>query len=161
MTNDEPYIVHQNTMLLMPRFSQYNEPLVDVYETSRWITVPGRSTEIIKESCRYFGSSLAGRQEGTKAVTNYDRLLPVAVAPNWDLYLFPIGSPKNATCIWMMYRHIEGVRSEAPNHCTVKLSNRETVTIEVSLDRVSTQLFRTGHFKSKLSQRLIQDPSLV
>jgi len=64
----EPYIIHQDTMLLKPAFSEYNEPLVDIYETSGQLTIAGRSTNVVKESCRYYGSSLSGRQEGTKAV---------------------------------------------------------------------------------------------
>lgn len=155
MEEQESYIVHQNTMLLLPKFTEYNEPVVDVYEAAQKVTVPGKSTDIVKESCSYYGASLGGRQEGTRAVTDYDKLLPIAVSPDWDLYMFPIGSPSKETGIWAVYHHIDQVKYDAnPKKCMLRLSNGEKVSLEVSGDRVKTQLFRTGHFKSKLSRRL-------
>lgn len=154
MEEKEPYIIHQDTMLLKPAFSEYNEPLVDIYETSGQLTIAGRSTNVVKESCRYYGSSLAGRQEGTKAVTGYTRQIPVAISPDWDLYLFPIGSPGNITCVWINYRHLEKVDCDGPKHCILHLSNGERVPLDVNGGRINTQLYRTAHFKSKLSRRL-------
>ncbi|MEC0701785.1 competence protein ComK, partial [Bacillus haynesii] len=66
MTKDT-YEVNSSTMAVLP-LGEGEKPASKILETDRTFLVNMKPFQIIERSCRYFGSSYAGRKAGTYEV---------------------------------------------------------------------------------------------
>ena len=80
------YFINYETLLIMP----YCKGKSKVYEFDEVMIVNMSVSEIIKESCLYFGSSFEGRKEGTKHLINCEMKVPIIVEDSQCLIFFPL-----------------------------------------------------------------------
>ena len=69
-----------------------------VYEEDRSFVVDALASEIMEDSCTYFGSSLEGRKKGTHNLIGVSYKAPVIVEESNDMIFFPTTSPKVKSC---------------------------------------------------------------
>lgn len=147
------YEVNPQTMAVIPQYSTNNTVFSLVKEVNDEFLVLKAPTDIIKESCTYFGSSFRGRAEGTQALTGISHKPPIAISPTGKLFFFPTHSPKRPECCWFSHTHISKLSRDPHNSTIVTFPNQTTYTIDVSLGSFENQVYRTAQLRSACNDR--------
>lgn len=109
---------------------------------------------IIDYACKYFGSSLKGRQAGTRDVTGITHKAPIAIDPMSGMYFFPTISPQNVYCAWVAHSHVDLIESTGHQQTRLVFKNQRSVILDVSKGTIWNQIQRTAQFRYKLNERL-------
>src|SRR5690625_1024754 len=78
------------TMAILPNYKENNVKSSHVLEESREYIVHSTPTKVIDNACKFFGSSLKGRIEGTRDISGITHKSPIAVDPSSGMYFFPL-----------------------------------------------------------------------
>lgn len=125
-----------------------------VLEESAEYGVLHAPSRVIDNACKYFGSSLKGRQEGTKEVSGLTHKAPISIDPSSGMYFFPTASPMNSNCSWIAHTHIRKIK-EAANQCTELIfNNGMKIVVDVSIGSMMNQIQRTAQFRYVLDNRI-------
>ena len=149
----EEYEISPYTFAVIPveyGYKMYSK----VIEYNEEFLVPQRPIDVIKTSCKYFGSSFEGRCEGTKELLNISHKVPIAIDPGNGLFFFPTTSPLRNTCVWLSYEHIVSRIRLAPAKTQINFRNKQSIVIPVSYSIIENQMLRTALLKSKLQQKM-------
>lgn len=112
-------------------------------------------TKIIDLACRFYGSSLRGRLDGTRDVSGLTHKAPIAIDPNSGMYFFPTASPLRNYCSWLSHSHIEQIRQRDQGaRAEVVFLNGKSVKLDVSYGSLQNQLYRTAQFRFALTNRM-------
>lgn len=153
ITNREDYEISPYTFGIIP--IEYGlKTYSKIIEFEDELIVPYKPLDVMKASCRYFGSSFDGRCEGTKELLEISHKVPIAVDPGNGLFFFPTTSPIRQNCIWLSYEHIVSKRRLEPNQTQINFRNRKSIVVPVSYSIIENQMMRTAMLKSKLLQKL-------
>lgn len=125
-----------------------------IFEVEGEFLVKMKPTEVMDRSCKYFGSSLKGRQEGTRELTGITYKAPIAVDPSNEIYMFPTISPYKDTCTWLSHSYILNYQSAGPEKTIVTFTNYKSITLDVSKGSFENQLNRTAQYRFLLSNRI-------
>ena len=99
----EDYEINKSTLALIPQ----DEETTMVYEMDDEFLVKKSTFNIIDASCRYFGSSYAGRFDGTKALVGYNYKSPIIIEETNKMIFFPTNSPRHTNCGWISLNNIK------------------------------------------------------
>ena len=99
----EEYEINDGTLALISE----DEENTTVYEDDKIFKVSKGANEIMEDSCAYFGSSLAGRQQGTNNLIGVTHKSPVIVEESREIIFFPTCSPRLTKCSWVSLNNIE------------------------------------------------------
>ncbi len=125
-----------------------------ILEEQEEIIVEQTPTKIIDYACKFFGSSLKGRQEGTRDICGITHKAPISIDPASGMYFFPTTSPSSEKCSWIAHSHIDQV-NKAANQCTeVLFKTGKKIVLEVSFGSVLNQIQRTAQFRYLLDNRI-------
>src|SRR5699024_2951607 len=69
-----------------------------VFENEANYLINKSPVKMVDHACRYFGSSLRGRQDGTKDISGITHKAPISIDPASGMYFFPTSSPRNKNC---------------------------------------------------------------
>ncbi|MBM7571476.1 competence protein ComK [Aquibacillus albus] len=111
-------------------------------------------SRVMDLACKFFGSSLKGRQEGTKDICGITHKAPISIDPLSGMYFFPTSSPQSLNCSWISHSHIEKILKAPDRHTTILFKNGSTVTVKVSYGSLMNQLQRTAQFRYSLDKRI-------
>lgn len=149
------YEVTPLTMAILSKENQNGGMNTYVLEESKEYTVHFTPTKIIDYACRYFGSSLQGRLEGTKDVSRITHKAPIAIDPSSGMYFFPTASPKNKKCSWIAHSHIQFVqRAKGGRQTEINFKNGTRIVVDVSFGTMLNQIQRTAQFRYSLDSRM-------
>ena len=147
------YEVNPDTVALLAR-EENGEKLTEVLEDGERFLVRQPPARIIDRSCRFFGSSLKGRQEGIKEICGITHKAPVSIDPANGMYFFPTASPTHPDCSWISHSHIDQV-NKVPVQCTeIIFKDGTSVTLEVSYGSIMNQIQRTAQYRYLLDHRI-------
>jgi len=149
----EEYEISPYTFAIIPVEYGY-KTYSKIIEYNEEFLIPQKPLDVIKTSCKFFGSSFDGRCEGTKELLNISHKVPIAIDPANDLFFFPTTSPLRDTCVWLSYEHIVSRIRLAPAKTQVNFRNKQSVVISVSYNIIENQMLRTALLKSKLHQKM-------
>lgn len=125
-----------------------------VLEVNGDYTVKMKPLAIIERSCKYFGSSLKGRQDGTKEVAGITHKAPIAIDPTSGIYMFPTQSPNRSECSWISHSYIAKIESVGYDQTLVTFKNEKSLLLNISKGSFENQLHRTAQFRYLLSARI-------
>ncbi len=149
------YEITPLTMAILSKENQNGGMNTYVLEESKEYTVHFTPTKIIDHACRYFGSSLQGRLEGTKDVSQITHKAPIAIDPSSGMYFFPTASPKNKKCSWIAHSHIHFVQPIKESRQTeIQFKNGTRIVVDVSYGSMLNQIQRTAQFRYSLDSRM-------
>lgn len=111
-------------------------------------------SKIIDAACMFFGSSLKGRQDGTRSISGLTHKVPVSIDPASGMYFFPTYSPISPKCSWINHSHIDVVEREANGKSKVIFKNGKTIILDVSHGSLTNQIHRTAQFRFDLESRI-------
>lgn len=125
-----------------------------ILEESREYIVHSSPTKIIDYACKFFGSSLKGRLEGTKDISKITHKAPIAIDPSSGMYFFPTASPTNQKCSWISHSHVEFVKPINNDKTELFFKNGSRISIDVSYGSILNQVQRTAQFRFSLEHRM-------
>src|SRR5699024_6222732 len=129
-----------------------------VLEENEEYTVFQTPTKMIDFACKFYGSRLRGRLDGTKDVCNITYNAPIVIEPGSGMYFFPTKTPQNKSCSWLAHSYIADINPINDRSKTViKFTNGKIVTIDISYGSMQNQLNRTAQFRYRLNERMKLD----
>lgn len=150
------YDVNPLTMAVISEIGKAGEKTTRVMEEELELTIDTNPLQIIQKSCKFFGVSLKGRQEGTAAVCGITYKAPITIDPSIGLYFFPTHSPTNPDCSWLSHSHIEKLEPVENKATEVIFKNGKRITINVSYGSIMNQVQRTAQYRYLMETRLNQ-----
>lgn len=143
------YDIGSNTLLLYA----ISKDETIVYECDDDLNVKEKSSKIIDNSCKFFGSSLAGRQEGTKDLIGVSIKSPIIIEETKEIIFFPTNSPRSDICSWVSYNNLlKYERIDASNTRLYFVNNRK-LDLDVSYNIIDNQVTRCIKLERVLLKR--------
>src|SRR5690625_2930685 len=152
--NSITYEVTPITMAVLSKKDEAGMTQTYVLEESREYTVHTTPTRMIDNACKFFGSSLKGRLEGTKDISKITHKAPIAIDPSSGMYFFPTASPTNQKCSWISHSHIEFVKPKNRDRTELIFTNGSNISVDVSYGSILNQVQRTAQFRFSLETRM-------
>lgn len=152
MTKDT-YEVSGSTMAVLP-LGEGEKPASKILETERTFLVNMKPFQIIERSCRYFGSSYAGRKAGTYEVIKVSHKPPIMVDHSNNIFLFPTFSSTRPQCGWLSHAHVHEFCAAKYDNTFVTFVNGETLELPVSITSFENQVYRTAWLRTKFIDRI-------
>ncbi|MCY8379934.1 competence protein ComK [Bacillus haynesii] len=152
MTKDT-YEVNGSTMAVLP-LGEGEKPASKILETERTFLVNMKPFQIIERSCRYFGSSYAGRKAGTYEVIKVSHKPPIMVDHSNNIFLFPTFSSTRPQCGWLSHAHVHEFCVAKYDNTFVTFVNGETLELPVSITSFENQVYRTAWLRTKFIDRI-------
>lgn len=142
------YEINNNTLAIIP----LDVKTTQIIEEEEIYTIDRSTIDIIDNSCRYFGSSYKGRNEGTKNIINFSYKLPIIIDEIRNIIFFPTSSPKYDRCNWLALNKIENLEKKQGN-TVVNFKNGFKLSLDISYYSLENQLLRSYYLQSKLESR--------
>ena len=99
----DQYEINKSTLAVLP----IDESSSRVLEEEAEYIVNKSTTDVINDSCKYFGSSYKGRNEGTKSLIGGNYKLPILIEESREIIFFPTSSPKLEECAWISLNNLK------------------------------------------------------
>jgi len=141
------YEISRETLMILP----ISEEKSLVYEMDQEITVKRGTSEIVDDSCRFFGSSYLGRFEGTKKLVGFKYKAPIIIEESNEIIFFPTASPRIKDCIWISLNNIKDYK-KCEKQTTLIFRNNQAITIPVSLGCIENQILRATRLGAVLGK---------
>jgi competence protein ComK len=142
------------TVALISRRDANNKPITVVLEEQGEYTVSSPPSKMMDLACKYFGSSLKGRQEGTRDVCGITHKAPITIDPISGMYFFPTISPSSPECSWIAHSHIDQIQKNNDYGTEIIFRNGKRTVFEISYGSMLNQIQRTAQFRYLLNNRL-------
>ncbi|MFD1779833.1 competence protein ComK [Fredinandcohnia salidurans] len=147
------YEINPDTMAVLPIEIGKNT-CSRVLEVEGEYVVAMKPTEIVDRSCRYFGSSLKGRQEGTREIMGVTHKAPIIVEASNKIFLFPTASPTKQDCAWLSHNYVSDCRYSVNENTTVIFTNKQAIKLQISKGSFQNQLHRTAQLRTIVTNRM-------
>lgn len=154
LENLEIIEVTPTTMAILPQFDNRGNLHSYIITESEEYLVNLTPIKIIQHACRFFASSLEGRLEGTRVVSNMTHKAPIVIDPASGIYFFPTRSPRNKDCAWISHSHIKTVKKDENNKSIIEFNNGKRIHMNISYGSMRNQVLRTAQFRYQLDKRL-------
>jgi len=146
----ENYEISLSTVAIIP----IDKRKCKIIEEEDHYIVDKSSTEIINDSCRFFGSSYIGRQEGTKYLTGINYKSPIIIEETNEIIFFPTSSPRCDNCCWISLKHVDKYVKEDRN-TKILFKNGFSLLLNVSFGSFQNQILRSNLLRSVIRDRKI------
>ncbi|RFB18343.1 competence protein [Bacillus sp. HNG] len=147
------YEINPDTMAVLP-IEMGNHTCSRVLEVEGEYVVAMKPTEIVDRSCRYFGSSLKGRQEGTREIMGVTHKAPIIVEASNKIFLFPTASPTKQECAWLSHHYVSDCKFSLHEETTVIFTNKQAIQLQISKGSFQNQLHRTAQLRTIVTNRM-------
>ena len=144
----DSYEINSSTLAIIP----ITEGLSKVMEDDSVFSVCKSPTEIVDESCKFFGSSYQGRFEGTKKLTGINYKSPIIIEESRNIIFFPTSSPRFHNCTWVSLNQIESFE-KLKNQSVITFKNGQLLKLEISYGSLENQILRATRLESILTKR--------
>ena len=145
----DDYIINCETLIIMP----YDDNKSRVYEYDEEFIVKKNVTSIVRDSCLYFGSSLAGRREGTKALINCEIKVPIIIEDSQNLIIFPTSSYRNTKNMWISYNNLLKYNKNDINSTLLYFKQDNKIIVNVRYNIIDNQIIRCIKLEALISKR--------
>ncbi len=142
------YEINQSTVAIIPIETKVSK----VIEEDRTFLVSKSTTQIVDESCKFFGSSYLGRHEGTKSLIGVNYKSPIIVEETTEMIFFPTSSPRFDGCYWIALDKVKE-HNESKHGSILKFTNGEEVEINISSRSLENQVLRATKLSCVLRKR--------
>ncbi|WP_077617196.1 competence protein ComK [Bacillus sinesaloumensis] len=147
------YEINPDTMAVLP-IEDGKNTCSRVLEVEGEYIVAMKPTEIVDRSCRYFGSSLKGRQEGTREIMGVTHKAPIIVEASNKIFLFPTTSPTKLDCAWLSHNYVSECSFSQYESTTVIFTNKQAIQLQISKGSFQNQLHRTAQLRTIVTNRM-------
>ena len=142
------YEINENTLALI----SIDKNKTEVLENNDIFIINKSATNIMNDSCSYFGSSLSGRQKGTKSLTGLTHKAPVIVEESKEIIFFPTTSPRLEQCSWISLNNFEKLLKDKESNI-ILFKNNQKLRVNLSNGVIMNQILRATRLESVLRNR--------
>ena len=142
------YEINSSTIAIIP-IDQTTSKIIELEDT---FLVNRSATEIIDESCKFFGSSYLGRHEGTKNLIGVNYKAPIIVEETSEMIFFPTNSPRITDCTWISLNNLENYKKNNGKK-QLCFKNGKTIDVNISYSSIENQVLRSTRLESILRKR--------
>lgn len=142
------YEINNETLAVLPFF----EDKTKVIEVDDEYIIDEDPYSIMEHSCRYFGSSLNGRMQGSKDILGSIYKSPIMVEETQKLIFFPTEAIDSNNAGWISYKNISSVE-KYNKKSLVKFNNGVEIVINCPYFSIKNQIFRCNMLESVASNR--------
>ena len=147
----ENYEINNETMALIP----LSKGKVKVLEYDEEFILDTNATQIMEDSCQYFGSSLEGRRKGTEVMIGVSYKAPIIVEETFELIFFPLSSSRYHDTPWISLKYVDKYYKEGKN-VVLEFLNGRKILLDVTFGIFDNQLLRATRLESALRGRKVQ-----
>lgn len=133
------YLINENTLAIIPYKNK--SKVIEKYITYVVNLLP---TEIVNNSCLYYGSSYKGRSESSSYFLGTKYKNPIIISENNRVIMFPTTSPNNVDCLWINYKGISKYYSHNLSTTKIELINNKILTINLSNRIFGNQVLKSS-----------------
>jgi competence protein ComK len=156
----EAYEMNRFTMALIPVFED-KHIYTCACEFGCTFYIPRDPYTVLRENCRYYGSSFEGRKEGTHELIHVCHKPPIIIDPIQNMFAFPTASPESPLAHWCLLSHIRGFTTIAPQQVQVQFTDGQVIHFPISAYSFSKQYHRTALLQWSLFKRSRQLDALM
>lgn len=142
------------TMAIISSVDQEGNRISYILEENAEYVSKNPPSKIIDAACMFFGSSLRGRQEGTRQISGLTHKAPISIDPGSGMYFFPTFSPMSPKCSWLSHSHIEKTWPLEDGKSKILFTNGKSIILDVSYGSLINQINRTAQFRFMLDKRI-------
>ena len=142
---DDNYEINKGTLAIIP----VNEQITQVIEMDENFFVCCLSNKIIETSCRSFGSTYAGRLQGTKSMIGINYKAPIVISEVNNIIFFPTASPRCGNCCWIALNNIAEFKKSNKN-TIINFINDKEIEFNISSFVIENQIYKATMLESKL-----------
>ncbi len=142
------YEINEETLAIIPVDKEKSL----IYEKNDEFYIYNDAYRIIDNSCSYFGSSLLGRQIGSKKILGSGYKIPIIVEDSKEIIFFPTTSPNSIDCSWISLNNIKKLLKEE-NKTAIIFDNDQKIIIDVPYLSVQNQILRSSRLSTILKKR--------
>lgn len=146
---NQSYEINKDTLAIIP----IDKTKSRVIEVDSEYVVNKKTTEIIDDSCKYYGSSYQGRFEGTKRITGISYKAPIIIEESKDIIFFPTSSPRYEGCSWLCVNNIEDYVKNKEGYTEVNFKNGKKIDLSISIGSFENQMIRALRLANILKRR--------
>ena len=146
----ENYEINLSTLAIIP----YGKKKSKIIEEDANYIVDKTTTEIINDSCKFFGSSYLGRHEGTKYMIGINYKSPIIVEETNEIIFFPTSSPRFENCCWISFKHVDNYKKDE-NNTIILFKNGISLSLKISFGSFQNQILRSNLLRSIIRDRKI------
>ncbi|MEQ6389933.1 competence protein ComK [Bacillaceae bacterium S4-13-58] len=125
-----------------------------VVEKGKYLFIDKKPKVLMERACKFFGSSIQGRVQGTRQISGMTHKVPIAVDPHSGMFFFPTNSPTNPKCAWIAHSHISKIITISEKESELLFVTGEKVHVFISPGSLRNQVHRTAHFRYLFIERL-------
>lgn len=144
------YEINKNTIAIIPLSKNKSR----VIEDDKSFDVFENSMDIIKNGCKYFGSSYSGRLSGTKNLIGISVKAPIVIEESSKIIFFPTSSPRLIGCIWINLVKIDTYNKIKEKATIILFNNGNRLKLNVSYNIIDNQVLRATRLESVLDKRI-------
>lgn len=144
----DSYEINCDTLVLIP----ISEKVSQVIEEQETLIINKSTTEIVDDSCRFFGSSYLGRHEGTKSLIGINYKSPIIIEETKEIIFFPTSSPRFDNCYWISLDKIKN-HKKISTGSLLKFNNGHEIEINISTSSLENQILRATKLNATLRKR--------
>lgn len=144
------YEINKDTLAIIPT----GENKCNAIEKNNTYSLDVDTISVMEHSCEYFGSTLFGRQVGTKKLIGVTHKAPIIIEESGDLIFFPLSSPFRANCAWISLNNILNyMPTNNGNNSIIEFKSGDKIEVPISIGSLNNQIMRASRLQIVLTQR--------
>ncbi|MDD2504954.1 MAG: competence protein ComK [Bacilli bacterium] len=144
----QEYEINDKTLAVLPY--NYNQSIV--YEGKDCFILEKPVSKIMDNSCKYYGSTMEGRQKGATALTGINYKVPIIVSEENNVIFFPTTSPRLKECSWISLNNINKYYLKE-DKIILEFLNKEKLELSISENILKNQILRAALLESAIKKR--------
>ncbi len=142
------YIINKNTLALL----YVEKKVTKVIEKNSTFLIRNNILKIIKESCKFYGSTYIGRIEGTKTLIDINYKIPIILEETRNMIFFPTSSPRDNACAWISLKNIDSYKKKGCKTVII-FKNNYKLLLNISTHILEKQMLKSLLLETKLRSR--------
>lgn len=115
-----------------------------VYEDDDRYIIDQTPFKIMEESCKYFGSTYAGRKDSARSILGAEYKVPIIVEDSDNLIVFPTTSPQSTDCTWVSLKRIKSFVKIDSSNTKIVFDNGKEIIVPCSYRTIENQVSRAS-----------------
>ncbi len=115
-----------------------------VYEDDDRYIIDQTPFKIMEESCKYFGSTYAGRKDSARSILGAEYKVPIIVEDSDNLIVFPTTSPQSTDCTWVSLKRIKSFVKIDSSNTKIIFDNGKEIIVPCSYRTIENQVSRAS-----------------
>ena len=144
------YEISKETLAVIPIGNKKSK----VIEKDNTYIIDENPNKIMDDSCKYYGSSIGGRQQGTQNLTGISYKAPIIVQEEGSIIFFPTSSPRLKKCCWVSLNNIDSYYYDFEKKtCVIIFDNKSRIEFDMSYCILNNQILKSHRLESIVNKR--------